>query len=97
MISDISAVIYEYIAMDKPMILINNNCDFRHDMPADLNAMKYATIYDGHSNILEVIKASFEDKDRTSKYRELLNNCFYFNDGKSAERATNFLQELGSK
>ncbi len=94
MISDISAVIYEYIIMDKPMILISNKTKFRHDMPNKMNAMKYATIWNGKSYINDLIKQSFADKKRTVKYKELLDNCFFYNDGKSAERAVEFIKSL---
>ena len=94
MISDISAVIYEYIIMNKPMILISNNTKFRHDMPDEMNAMKYATIWDEKSDIIDLIKQSFADEERTAKYKELLNNCFFYNDGKSASRAIEFLESI---
>ena len=94
MISDISAVIYEYIIMDKPMILIQHKFEDSHDMPDELNAMKYASLYQEDQSIVEVIKESFNNTKRTAGFKELMNNCFYFNDGKSADRAVEFIKEL---
>jgi len=97
MISDISAVIYEYLIMNKPMILINNKFKGRHDMPDEMNAMKYSTIWDGNDDINDLIKQSFADEERTAKYKELLDNCFFYNDGKSSQRAIDFISELANR
>ena len=45
------------------------------------------------------IKPLVDENIRENKYQteliELLDNCFYFNDGKSTERAVEFLGKLG--
>ena len=92
MISDTSSIIYEYLITKKPIIIANNNYQHLHNMPDKMNILKIAKKYDG-DDIVNLINDSLNE-DSLSDYDQLLNNCFYFNDGKSSERAADFVFSL---
>ena len=92
MISDTSSIIYEYLITKKPIIIANNNYKDLHEMPDELNVLTLAKKYEGR-NILSIINDSLT-VDSTKLYEQLLNNCFYFNDGKSSQRAADFIFSL---
>ena len=92
MISDTSSIIYEYLITKKPIIIANNNYQDLHNMPDKMNVLKIAKKYDG-DDIVSLINDSLNE-DSLSDYDQLLNNCFYFNDGKSSERAADFILSL---
>ena len=48
--------------------------------------------YDGDDISGMINKALSENSQ--PKYEQLLNNCFYYNDGKSAQRAADFIFSL---
>ena len=92
MISDTSSIIYEYLITKKPIIIANNNYGDLHNMPDEMNVLKLAKGYNG-DDILAMINDSLLENSQP-KYEEMLNNCFYYNDGKSAQRAADFIYSL---
>ena len=54
-----------------------------------MNVLKIAKKYDG-DNISGMINEALSENSQP-KYEQLLNNCFYYNDGKSAQRAADFI------
>jgi len=95
MISDTSSILYEYLITGNPIIVVLTDFDDLHHMPDDMNIMKHTAIFDGRQNINEIIADSFSNLDlKRSEYKKILSNCFYFNDGKSVERAINFIDSI---
>lgn len=92
MISDTSSIINEYLITKKPIIIANNNYGDLHNMPDEINVLKLAKGYDG-DDILAMVNDSLLENSQP-KYEEMLNNCFYYNDGKSAQRAADFIYSL---
>ena len=92
MISDTSSIIYEYLITKKPIIIANNNYGDLHNMPDEMNVLKVAKRYDG-DDITGMINKQLSENSQP-KYEQLLNNCFYYNDGKSAQRAADFIFSL---
>ncbi len=92
MISDTSSIIYEYLITKNPIIIADNNYQDLHRMPSDLNILDIANKYYG-KNISSLVDAELSGNTR-SNYETLLNNCFYFNDGKSSKRASDFVSSL---
>ena len=92
MISDTSSIIYEYLITKNPIIIADNNYQDLHRMPSDLNILDIANKYYG-KNIISLVDAELSSNSR-SNYETLLNNCFYFNDGKSSKRASDFVLSL---
>ncbi len=88
-----SSIIYEYLITGKPVIVIDNDFAEKHEMPADMRIDDVAWHWDKKSNIANLIERTFATHaDRRADYDALLNNCFYFNDGKSTRRAQEFIQ-----
>jgi hypothetical protein len=71
-----------------------NDFDDLHKMPGEMDIMNYATIYDGSQDIMELIEQNFSDQNYQADYKKLLDNCFYFNDGKSVDRAVEFIKSI---
>ncbi|HEX9975520.1 MAG TPA: CDP-glycerol glycerophosphotransferase family protein [bacterium] len=94
MISDTSSILYEYLITRQPIIAIRTDFKDLHRMPDEMNIMKYTTVYDGSQNILELIDENLKNQNYKDDYEKLLHNCFYFNDGKSAERALTFIKSI---
>ena len=92
MISDTSSIIYEYLITKNPIIIADNNYKDLHRMPSDLNILDIANKYYG-KNISSLVDAELSSNSR-SNYETLLSNCFYFNDGKSSKRASDFVSSL---
>lgn len=96
LISDTSSILYEYLITGKPMIVaVTKHVDL-HTMPDKMNLRGIANVYDGSkgSDILEVVTTNIVEQRYVNKYRELLDNCFYFNDGHSTDRAVDFILSL---
>jgi hypothetical protein len=94
LISDTSSILYEYLIADKPIIVAKNEYKELHHMPNEMDITNFVTIYDGSQHILKLIADNLADHNYKSEYQKLLNNCFYFNDGKSVERAANFIHSI---
>ena len=92
MISDTSSIIYEYLVTKNPIIIADNNYKDLHKMPSDLNILDLANKYYGE-NLSSLVNTELSSNSR-SNYETLLNNCFYFNDGKSSKRASDFVLSL---
>ena len=97
MISDTSSIIYEYLITKKPIIIANNDYDQLHNMPDELSVLSIAKSYDGNkTDIRDLILEDLENEKLVDIYGEMLNNCFYFNDGNSTKRSVDFIQSIQS-
>jgi hypothetical protein len=94
LISDTSSILYEYLVTRKPIVVVQNGYDGLHRMPSELDIMACAQVFDGSQDILQVIAVGLADKDCERKCANLLNACFYFNDGRAVERARTFVASL---
>mgnify|MGYP001192256522 FL=1 len=64
-------------------------------MPPELSILDVAKMYNGDSSdICQMINDELENIKTRNVYSELLNNCFYHNDGKSTERAVDFIKSI---
>ena len=94
MISDTSSINYEYLITRKPIIIVDNNYDDLHDMPSNLNILNIVQKYNSKKDDICTMIENELGNNNYEQYNTMLHNCFYFNDGKSSERAANFLQSL---
>lgn len=94
MISDTSSILYEYLVTQKPIIHIKTDYKNMHNMPAHLDICSVATQFDESKKIDELVKDTLEIQDnKLGAYEEMLNNVFFFNDGKSTDRAISFFDK----
>ena len=93
LISDTSSIHYEYLITGKPIIIAYSEPVKLHEMPESMDVRSVATAYDGRSDIARLVEQTLA-AHRSREYTELLNACFYFNDGKSTDRAVAFIQSL---
>lgn len=96
MISDTSSIIYEYLITGNPIIIVDNNYKELHKMPTDLNVLDIVDRYNGEDkvSISSIVGKNLKDETLRDKYLSLLNNCFYFNDGKSSQRSCDFIKSI---
>ncbi len=90
-----SSIVYEYLITSKPVIVINNDFNETHEMPAEMLIDDIAEHWDEKSHILKMINHSFSNHAaRLKDYKSLLNTCFYYNDGKCTQRAVEFIRNV---
>jgi len=90
-----SSIIYEYLITGKPIIVIDNEFDQKHHMPGQMTIDGIAEWWRSDLDILKLINHAFSVHSKKSiNYKKLLETCFYFNDGKSTQRAANFIKGL---
>ncbi len=94
LISDTSSILYEYLVTGKPIVVASTDFSDLHNMPDKMNIMTIADFFDGSKSILDVVNRSLSGAENNSRYTEMLHNCFYFNDGKSVKRATEFVKGI---
>ena len=64
-------------------------------MPDNMDINNIAKKFnDNNSNIVKLAYETIENKKSRDDYKAMLNNCFYFNDGSSTDRAIEFLSSL---
>lgn len=94
MISDTSSILYEYLITNKPMIVVKNEFDNYHNMPDEMNIMTAVDVYNEKMNICELIDENIKSQKYSDEYKKMLHSCFYFNDGKSVDRAVKFIKSI---
>jgi len=97
LISDMSSVMYEYLVTLKPIVVIRNDFKGVHKMPDAMKVHRIAAHYDESEKMMTLIERSFKyHEDKLEAYRTIRDRCFYFNDGKSTQRAVEFIRSLKS-
>ncbi|MEM7294541.1 MAG: CDP-glycerol glycerophosphotransferase family protein [Pseudomonadota bacterium] len=95
LISDVSSIIYDFLITNKPIVTIDNGFADKHDMPEHLDISSVSTTFREADQIASVVQSAIEGFGAyQNDYQKMLNDVFYFNDGKSVERATTFLKGL---
>jgi len=94
LISDTSSIMYEYLITRKPIIISETEYEDLHNMPEEMYLPAHVDHFREGMDIVELVKKNIEDRNNYEKYNTLLFNCFYFNDGKSTERALMYLDEI---
>ncbi len=98
MLSDISSVIYEYLITGKPIILIENDFKERHQMPREMDIVPHVDLFQKGEDLGSLISKNLESAERDqTKYRELLDNCFYRTEGGAVAFLSDFLNQLREK
>ncbi len=88
-----SSIVYEYLITAKPIIVIGNDFEATHHMPDHLLIDGVAETWDASAAIVSLIERSYRmHAKKQSEYARLLESCFYYNDGKSTQRAVQFIE-----
>ena len=90
LISDTSSILYEYLITRNPIIIANTQHVDLHNMPPEMDISTIAYHMGEKDNIIKVVESVFAHHD-SNNFEKMLHHCFYFNDGKSIERISNFL------
>lgn len=90
-----SSTVYEYLITGKPIIVIDNEFDEAHQMPKHMLIDDIAGHWDSKTSMTRLIdQRLLTHGTKKADYNTLLNTCFYFNDGKSTQRAVEFIQSI---
>jgi len=97
MISDSSSVMYDFLIMDRPLI-INKTLSKDVFLPEDRFNIKRCGFEFNieKDDILDTIEHSFTTDQFKSHIAEVRQNCFYHLDGRATERAANFILNVKS-
>lgn len=93
LITDTSSIMYEFLIMKKPIIIIDVDHELT-SMPPELDLKEAVDHWNGKDSILPLVKENIETNKYFSELHKLLFNCFDFNDGKSTQRAISFYNTL---
>lgn len=77
LLSDTSAVLYEYLITENPIIIINPNYSKHIKMPDNLNIMKNAVLFNEQDNINKLIATTLLEKQFSKNYHKMYSDCFY--------------------
>ena len=92
MISDNSSVAYDFLILGRPLIFNKTESPDVITPEYRFNVRRCGYEYDIESeDILDVIEKSFSSDKFKSHIEEVKHNCFYFLDGKSTDRAVEFI------
>ncbi|MEE9466558.1 MAG: CDP-glycerol glycerophosphotransferase family protein [Candidatus Neomarinimicrobiota bacterium] len=96
LISDNSSIAYQSLIFQIPIVLVVADHDQLLLKPAELDLNKVVDHWDERTPIKPIV----EENLRTNKYRDdlknMLDNCFYHNDGKATQRAVDFLKSIST-
>ena len=90
LISDTSSILYEYLITRNPIIIINTKHVDLHNVSPEMDISTIANRMGKKDNILKVVESVFAHHD-PQDFEKMLHHCFYFNDGKSIDRISEFL------
>jgi CDP-glycerol glycerophosphotransferase (TagB/SpsB family) len=93
LISDNSSVVYEYLIMGKPILLLENSFDKRHKMPDEMDIRNIAYLHRPGQSLQKSIDHAVETFDPQS-YRNMLETCFYNFQGGALKVAHEFFQSI---
>ena len=93
MISDMSSVIYEFLIMQRPMIIIDNKFGNYHKMPREMDIRQNADLYQEGDDILKMVDENLQHPQYNEVYKKMVEASFYVH-GSAVQRAVDFIQKL---
>ncbi|NQT64876.1 MAG: CDP-glycerol glycerophosphotransferase family protein [FCB group bacterium] len=94
LLSDTSAVLYEYLITGNPIIVVDDNYQKRVKIELKYDIMQKAEIFTEKMDICELIHNCLSYDDHRKEYNVLLENSFYYTKSLVAKRAELFLKKL---
>jgi len=95
LISDTSAVLYEYLVTKNPIIIVDVNYKKLVKMPKDLDIMQNALIFRKGEDILQIIEAGFNKKEYfKNRYTKMFTETFYLPDQEGIKNPISFVKDL---
>jgi len=94
LLSDTSAVLYEYLITENPIIIIHPQYGKQVEMPDQLNIMKNSVIFQETDDINQLIVKSLEERKYARNYGQMHSACFYTNGEDEVIDAVKFVQDL---
>lgn len=95
LISDNSSVAYQSLIFQTPILIVGMEEDKIVEKPGQYDVRGIVDHWDENEPIKPLVDENIRENKYEAELKEMLDNCFYFNDGKSTERAVEFLGKLG--
>ena len=97
LLSDTSAVLYEYLITENPIIIIDPKYGQQIEMPDHLNIMKNSVIFQQSDDINQLIATSLAERQYAKNYAKMYADCFYTTTQPEVKNALEFVQNLQQK
>ena len=94
LLSDTSAVLYEYLITENPIIIINPNYGKQVEMPDNLDIMKNSILFNDKDNITELITKALDERKYSRNYHKMYKDCFFTPEEHDVHNAVEFLKNL---
>lgn len=94
LMSDNSSIAYQSLIYNIPIILIEPESDNLREFPDEFNLRKVVDHWDTKAAVKPLVDQNLQKNKYAGELKDFLNNCFYFNDGRSTERAVSFINKL---
>jgi len=93
MISDMSSVIYEFLIMQRPIIIAKNDFDDAHKMPKEMDIKQNADLFNEQDDILKMVEDNLNHPRFNEVYKKMVEASFYVQ-GSAVQRAVDFINDL---
>ena len=94
LLSDTSAVLYEYLITENPIIIIHPKYGKQVEMPDNLNIMKNSIIFNENDDICSLISKTLREKKYSRKYHQMYEDCFYTPQQTNVIKAIEFIKNI---
>jgi len=94
LLSDTSAVLYEYLITGNPIIIVNPNYHKQVEMPDKLNIMRNAVLFNEQDSINKLITTTLQQKQFSRNYHKMYSECFYTPDNSDVTDSLKFIKNL---
>jgi len=94
LLSDTSAVLYEYLITEKPIIIIDPKYNKQVEMPENLDIMKNSVIFNENDNICNLISKTLKEKKFSRNYYQMYKSCFYTPEQTDVIDAIKFIKNI---
>ena len=94
LLSDTSAVLYEYLITGNPIVIVNSNYKKQVEMPDEMDIMKNSVIFNETDNINNIITQTLREQKFSKNYDKMFANCFFTPSQVNVINAISFLKEI---
>lgn len=94
LLSDNSAVLYEYLITNNPIIIVNPKYNKNVEMPSNLDIMKNSILFDETDDITNLIDKALQERKFSQTYEQMFSDCFYQSNQTDVTDAIKFVANL---
>ncbi len=95
LLSDTSSMLYEYLVTKKPIIVCDTDSKDVSFADDGMSVVHRVDHYRQGDDIMNLIQSNFGNREMKLVLNDLLQKCFFHNDGKSTQRCVDFFRSVG--